>query len=338
MSRFWAVIALSTLCLLSVAGVSWAQDSISVSTSPTTDTITRDDISGASARANHPYIESIDPVSSITVAVTQTASWYVQATVSVDGWPSVADEPSTEILEMCDQDTGCDEDTDWHKTGEQIRSGSCASPPCAINFDVEYRLNLGLFDDGASNDYGDYDFGVTFELYVDNILADSDSSTTITIDADAVVYIEVYEQPTVSDPTIDRAGGDLQNRYFNLADFSVRIWAISDYNVAASVIILDGGGSGDYDPNGLLEINVDHFDDDSEEDCMVNLWGWQEVKVYPAVSDPVFTGCNTLDHIYGTYRDYSTAFLTIRMDLDNLGDNASGTNFQFQIVMTITET
>lgn len=311
---------------------SWAQggsiDGVSTSFGGA-DTILRSDLSNETAL---PYLY-LDPVTTIDITINQTASWQIKASVSVASWPGNAPH-GTEILEMQEQGSGS-----WQFYSGlpiTIKSGTCSTPPCSESIIVEYRLDLRDFGDGDS---GDYSFNIAFELYIGGNLADSDNTTTITVHANAVVAISISSSPNPVDSFIDRE--DLVDRYFDANDtyggftrFTVKIYAISNYEVTASATVTSGGSSG-YDPDGLLEIDAAYF---SYEDagCMSDSIGWQGIPVGDGESAVVFTGCNTIDE--ADPHHYALARLVVRMDLDNLNDSSTSADpFNFQITMTITE-
>jgi hypothetical protein len=164
---------------------------------------------------------------------------------------------------------------------------------------------------------------------------ESATTNSFGVDIDAFVNISIEAQPTVDNPTVEQP--ELTERYFDadgFAHFSARIYAISNYEVTASDTVTITGTplpGGDYDEDGLLEIQASSFTDD--EACMVGT-GWQEVPVpLPAASPVVFTGCNT----EGGASNYSIADLDIRIDLDNLGDSNVNLAFAFTVTLTVTD-
>ncbi|MGQ9733648.1 MAG: hypothetical protein ACUVQU_01125 [Candidatus Bipolaricaulia bacterium] len=165
---------------------------------------------------------------------------------------------------------------------------------------------------------------------------ESATTNSFGVTIDAFVSISIETQPSLDDTAVDQA--DLLNRYFigtnGFAHFSARVYAISNYEVTASDTVTVTAGSlpgGDYDPNGLLEIQARTFTNDDEA-CMAAT-GWKEVPVSPGVSPVVFTGCNT----EGGANNYSIANLDLRIDLDNLGDANESNAFQFTVTLTVTD-
>jgi hypothetical protein len=323
MSRVLVVAMLVLIGSLLVPTVGWAS-SISASPSPISDTIYQNDINQNNTDLPWFLLDTTNATTTVDVTITQTGSWSVDATVSVTGVPTGADTPPNIALEMSP-----DGGTNWYTSGSTIRNGNCPSPPCSDNFTVWYRLNLDDLGDGASSTYGNYSFNVTFQL-TDAAGPNGSDGVSITISADEVASIMIYSGPTVYDASVDQS--DLTARYFGGSDgfarFTVRVYAISDYEVTAHASIT--GCSGGCQPDGLLQANVYGISTD-DEGCIINQPGWQSLPI-TTESSAIFTGCNTMGGA-----TYSTVRLALRMDLANLGDSSTTWSLNFQITVTITE-
>ncbi len=304
---------------LLLAGTQGLASSISAIPSAIDDTIEQADLSGS----NLPYF-LLAPTTTIELTTTQTGSWAVEATVAVTGWPAGADLPPATALELSP-----DGGMNWYQTGAIIRSGYCSAPPCSDSFTVSYRLDLRALGDGASSGSGSYAFSAGYQL-TDATGPNGSASVSITIAAQEVASIMISSQPTVYDSTVDQP--DLSSRYFGgsggFAQFTVRIYAISDYEVTAQAVIT--GCSGSCQPDGLLEADVYDVSTD-DEGCIQDQPGWQELPL-SGLSAAIFTGCNTMS---GT--PYSTVRLALRLDLANLGDSSSAWSLTFQVTVTIVE-
>jgi hypothetical protein len=323
MNRGLAIAALALTGLLAVSSIARAS-SISATPGTISDTIYQEDINQNSA-SSLPwfYLDMATATTTVNLVITQTGSWTVEATVAVTGWPSGADLPPATALELSP-----DGGIHWYQTDATIRSGYCSPPPCSEGFTVSYRLDLRALGDGASSGYGNYTFGISYQLTAPD--GPSSAGVSAAIAANAVASIMIYSQPTVYDSTVDQP--DLSSRYFGgsrgFARFTVRVYAISDYEVSARATI--AGCSGSCQPDGLLQADVYDVSTDDER-CIQDQWGWQALPI-SGLSAAIFTGCNTMS---GT--PYSAVRLALRLDLANLGDSSSAWSLTFQVTVTIVE-
>ena len=185
---------------------------------------------------------------------------------------------------------------------------------------------------------------------------DSDEVTTpqFTVTLSNSVDIEFI----VSDPgdiTIQRAADDLKQRYHEFpTDIQIRIWAVTDYQISVWTTYADvdttapGGAVEDDIPDGMLQIEPATFTpavgDDVAGQPSNNITDWTDLpcdanntgNVSCTATDDLnlFTGVNT----YGGTLEYQDATMTLRIDLDNFGDNDAGNVYTFQVTFTVTET
>jgi hypothetical protein len=304
------------------AGFSALGSALSVSPTSISDVIGYAELESASPWFDLELGGGVPATTAVSINVTQTGSWAVSATVAlpVDA-PGGADAVPASALQFSVDGVV------WLASGGTIGSGGCSSPPCSASIDVRYRLDLSALGNGA---VGNYVFRVRFALSAPD--GSFEKVVQLTVTASAVVSIVIYSQPSPVTSTVSQA--DLAARYFrtggDLARFTVRVFAISDWEVSAAVASLSGYSGGQ--AGTLLQGNVSSVSTD-DEGCIENMVGWQTLPMAPASSSAIFTGCNTMS---GTA--YSTVRLAVRMDLASLGDCSSGVAVEIRLTVTIVET
>jgi len=196
---------------------------------------------------------------------------------------------------------------------------------------------------------------VSLMLLFSSQAQDSDSVTTTSFTVTLTNSVDIEFQ--VNNPgnlDIQRGAGDLQQRYHQFpTDITIRIWAVTDYQISvwttyADVDTTAGGAVEDDIPDGMLQIDQATFTpavgDDVAGQPANDITTWTDLpcdanntgNVSCTATDDLnlFTGVNT----YGGTLEYQDATVSLRIDLDNFGDNDAGNIYTFQVTFTVTET
>ena len=181
---------------------------------------------------------------------------------------------------------------------------------------------------------------------------DSDDVTTTDFTVTLSNSVDIDFQ--VNNPgNLDIQRADLQERYhvFPTA-LEIRIWAVTDYQISvwttyADVDTTAGGTVEDDIPDGMLQIDVPTFDplagDDEAGKPASDIADWTDL---PCKSGAGLANCTDTDDLnlftgvntYGGTLEYQDATVSLRIDLDNFGDNDAGNVYTFQVTFTVTET
>ncbi len=171
--------------------------------------------------------------------------------------------------------------------------------------------------------------------------ADTDSATTnaFTITLSDTVRIQIAAQPPASIAFPGVAGRPaLESRYFALGSFQGIAYAITNYQVGATIASVTGTGAtavqahgGNY--NNLLQAEITTFlgEDDLADNPVSDVLTWSGLLSTGDVN--LWHGGNT----EGGTLTGQTATVNLRLDLDEVGDQAQGNTLVVTLTLTVTE-
>jgi hypothetical protein len=253
------------------------------------------------------------PTTQLVVGGVQTPPWTVTATITTVSVPSGADPFSEPALTFREVGTST-----WLASGATVKAASNVGEA----FGVEYRLDLRALGNGA---VGDYAFDVTYRLIADGVELVSET-VLLTISTSETVSAAL--SGTVGHLSLTAAL--LAERYVSLAgSIDVAVHAISNYRLTLSCTV-----NGAPDSPGLLVISS------SGIVVVSNLAGGvlstnggltcQPVRDNPWLFTQSFAGSNSAGQP-------TIVRVSLQIDLDAIGNGASGEVRQVVATFTLTE-
>jgi hypothetical protein len=170
---------------------------------------------------------------------------------------------------------------------------------------------------------------------------DTDAATTaaFTVTFNETVRITITSEPGTPIPFPGALGEEaLETRYFDLTSFEATVYAITDYQVTGQIASVTGAGAAAAGVVGgslddLLEIQHTSFSnvpDDGGDDPVSDLTGWEDLRL---TDISLWHGGNT----EGGSATGQADTLELRLDLDEVGDQAVANTLVITLTLTVTE-
>jgi hypothetical protein len=183
--------------------------------------------------------------------------------------------------------------------------------------------------------------GVVATVALGALAADTDSATTnaFTVTLSDTVRIQIAVQPPASIAFPGAAGRPaLESRFFALGNFQATVYAITNYQVGATIASVTGTGAAAVlahgaNSNNLLQAQITTFagSDDLTDNPVSDVSSWTGLLSTADVN--LWHGGNT----EGGSLTGQTATVNLQLDLDEVGDQAQGNTLVVTLTLTVTE-
>jgi len=305
-ARILARAASTALALLLWAGgVCMGQGAFQNSPPDITDAVLSSDLVGR-------YFDVL-PTTTLLVADVQTPPWSVTATVVTVSVPIGADTVDPSAVEFREVGTGS-----WVTGGAVVKQAWDSGE----SFDVQYRIDLHALGNGA---VGTYAFDVTYRFEVGGSELDA---VVVRLSVTAGVVVSLSLSGGIDDLQVN--GASLAQRYVALGgDLDVAVLALTSFRVTVSCSV-----NGAADTPGVLVLSstdVQVVSNPSGGEIALHAGlSHAPVRDAPWVFAQSFTGTNAAGQP-------TVVQVGFAIDLDAIGDAASGTSKAIVATFTVTE-